>query len=232
MKAFLATTLALVAPALALADEQPTAPAPAEEQPAAPPAAPEYPPPASAAEPAPAAAPMVAAEATVVEQTRIDNVSAYGRKGTFELGGHTGMMMAPGFRNVNFSPTFGWFVSDGIELTTIAGVSNIKAGDSSSTVWSALLEPSYHVPLNRSTFGFFGVGVGAAYVSGLGTGLAVSPRIGANVLVGRSGVLTPSFSYEYTTHNVESVGDEDMKNITHAAVSSAMRINIGYTAMW
>jgi hypothetical protein len=126
----------------------------------------------------------------------------------------------------------GWFVSDNLELSAIVGVTNIKAGGESSTVWSALAEPSYHIPFNRTTFGFLGMGIGAAYVSGLGTGLAVAPRIGANVLVGRSGVLTPSLSYEYTTHNVDTVSEDDMKNITLVAVSSALRINIGYTAMW
>jgi hypothetical protein len=223
MKAFLAATLTLATPALA-DDEQTTAPPTPEEN---------LPEPESDNDPAPpVAAPVVDVDATIVEQAGIGGTTAYGRKGVLELGGYAGMMIAPGFRNVNVSPMFGWFVADNIELSAIAGVSNIKAGDQSSTVWSALVEPSYHVPFNRSTFGFLGMGVGAAYVSGLGAGLAVAPRIGANVLVGRSGVLTPSLSYEYTTHNVESVNEDDMKNITLVAVSSALRINIGYTAMW
>ena len=223
MKAFLATTLALATPALA-DDEQTTAPPTQEEN---------LPEPTSDNDPAPpVSAPVVDVDATVVAQAGVGGVTGYGRKGVLELGGYAGMMIAPGFRNVNLSPMFGWFVSDNLELSAIAGVSNIKAGDQSSTVWSALLEPSYHVPFNRTTFGFVGMGIGAAYVSGLGAGLAVAPRIGANVLVGRSGVLTPSLSYEYTTHNVETVTEDDMKNITLVAVSSALRINIGYTAMW
>lgn len=158
-----------------------------------------------------------------------ETVNGYGRKGVFELGGHTGMMISPGFRNVNVSPLFGWFVADNLELAAIAGISNIKAGDHSTTVLSALVEPSYHVPINPSTFGFLGMGIGSAYVTGLGPGLAVSPRLGAKVLVGASGVLTPSLSYEYTTHNVD---EGSMNNVTLDAVSSALRINIGYTAMW
>jgi hypothetical protein len=229
MKAFLATTLALVTPALA--DEPTPAPAPESTAPPTPEAS--LPEPTSDNDPAPpVAAPAVDVSPTIVEQAGVGGVTAYGRKGVLELGGYAGMMIAPGFRNVNLSPTFGWFVADNIELSAIGGVSNIKAGDQSSTVWSALLEPSYHVPFNRTTFGFLGMGVGAAYVSGLGAGLAVAPRIGANVLVGRSGVLTPSLSYEYTTHNVETVDEDEMKNITLVAVSSALRINIGYTAMW
>ena len=193
----------------------------------------ELPAPTSDHDPAPpVAAPAIDPAHGVVEQAGIGGDTAYGRAGVLELGGYAGLMMAPGFRNVNFSPLMGWFVSDNLELSGILGVTHIKAGDSSSTVWETLVEPSYHVPFNRETFGFIGMGVGAAYVSQLGAGLAVSPRIGLNVLVGRSGVLTPSLSYEYTTHNVQMLDSEQAKNITLVAVSSALRINIGYTAMW
>jgi hypothetical protein len=221
----LALLASLLAPvSLAFADDETAPPTPEEKLPA----------PTSDNDTAPpVAAPVVSLpDGGVVEQAGVGGVTGYGRAGVLELGGYAGMMIAPGFRNVNISPMFGWFVSDNLELSAIVGVSNIKAGDESSTVWSALLEPSYHVPFNRTTFGFLGMGIGAAYVSDLGAGLAVAPRIGANVMVGRSGVLTPSLSYEYTTHNVETVSDDDMKNITLVAVSSALRINIGYTAMW
>ena len=219
-----ASTLVLVAPALA-DDELTTAP-PTDPS--------NLPAPTSDDDPAPpVAAPGVALPDTgIVEQAGIGGPTAYGRAGVLELGGSAGMVLAPGFRNVNFAPMVGWFVSDNIELSGILGVSNIRAGDSSATVWSALVEPSYHIPMNRSMFGFFGMGIGAAYVSELGAGLAVAPRIGFNFMVGRSGVLTPSLSYEYTTHNVTTI-DEDMnEDITLVAVSSSMRINIGYTAMW
>ena len=168
----------------------------------------------------------------VVEQAGVGGVIGYGRAGVLELGGSAGLMIAPNFRNVNIAPSIGWFVADNLELSAIFGVSNVKAGDESATLWSALIEPSYHLPFNRSTFGFMGMGIGAAYVSELGAGLAVAPRIGANFLVGRSGVLTPSLSYEYTTHNVDSVSEGDMQDVTLVSVSSAMRFNVGYTAMW
>ena len=99
--------------------------------------------------------------------------------------------------------------------------------------FSALLEPSFHLPFNRSMFGFIGMGVGAAYVSELGGGMAVQPRIGMDFLVGRSGILRPSLSYEYTTHDaMGSVDDEGNTNVTLVAISSALRFNVGYSAMW
>jgi hypothetical protein len=193
----------------------------------------DLPPPTSDHDPAPpVAAPAIDPADGIVEQAGVGGDTAYGRAGVLELGGNAGLMMAPSFRVVNFSPLLGWFVSDNLELSAIVGVTHIKAGESSSTVWESLVEPSYHVPFNRTTFGFIGMGIGAAYLSELGAGLAVAPRVGLNVLVGRSGVLTPSLSYEYTTHNTQMLDTEQAKNITLAAVSTSLRINIGYTAMW
>ena len=188
--------------------------------------------PRSSSDPAPPVAAVDLPPGGLVQQAGVGGVVAYGRPGVLELGGSAGLNIAPDFRNVNVSPTIGWFIADNLELSGILGVSNIKAGTETSTVWSALVEPSYHVPFNRTTFGFLGMGIGAAYVSPLGAGLAVAPRIGANVMVGRSGVLTPSLSYEYTTHDINSTPTGQMQDITLLAVSSALRINIGYTAMW
>ena len=217
--------MAAAAPALA-DDENKTAPPTAEEN---------LPPPQSDNDPAPPVA-APAAELPpggVVEQAGVGGTVGYGRAGVLELGGSAGLMVAPDFRTVNVSPTIGWFVADNLELSGIMSVSNIKAGDASATVWSFLAEPSYHVPFNRTMFAFGGLGIGAAYVSDLGTGLAIAPRIGMNFLVGRSGVLTPSLSYEYTTHDVDEIQDTgDMTSRQVVEVSSALRINVGYTAMW
>jgi hypothetical protein len=225
---------ALAAPALA--DEQPSeGPDPEGDSKTAPPTAEEnLPKPTSDTDPAPpVASPDVALPpGGVVEQAGVGGNVGYGRAGVLELGGSAGLMIAPDFRNVNFAPSIGWFVADNLELSAILSVSNIKAGDESATVVSGLIEPSYNIPFNRTTFGFLGMGIGAAYINDLGGGLAVAPRIGAKFMVGRSGVLTPSLSYEYTTHNVESTDTGDMQDITVVAVSSALRVNIGYTAMW
>jgi hypothetical protein len=223
------TSVVLMASAtLALADdEKKTAPPTAEESLPAPTSDNDVAPPVAAPD---AALPP----GGIVKQAGIGGVVGYGRAGVLELGGSAGLMLASDFRNINVSPSIGWFVADNLELTGILSVSNIKTGDDSDsvTVWSALVEPSYHVPFNRSMFAFGGIGIGASYVSELGAGLAVAPRIGLNFMVGRSSVLTPSVSYEYTTHDVDSVDSGDMQNTSLVQVSSALRVNIGYTAMW
>jgi hypothetical protein len=165
----------------------------------------------------------------IVSQAGVGGVVGYGRAGVLELGGSAGFAFASDFRSMTLAPTIGWFIADNLELSAILSVENIKNGDNSSTLWSALLEPSYHVPFNRSVFGFLGLGVGAAHVSSVGTGFAVAPRLGMNLMVGRSGVLTPSLSYQYTTIGQEM---DPGSNVTVVALTSAVKFNVGYTAMW
>lgn len=159
-------------------------------------------------------------------------LSNYASAGTFELGASAGLMIANGFRNVNISPTFGWFIADSVKLSAILSASNVKAAEQEASVYSALGEASYHMPFNPNTFGFLGLGIGGAYIEELGGGLAVAPRIGANVIVGNWGILTPSLSYEYTTHSVKDISDEMPNGVAVVALSSALRVNIGYTATW
>jgi len=230
----LLSTIVMIAPAAAFAQSAPdTEGTPQSSAPPTPTG--ELPPAHSDADPAPPvptpAIPGLTAD--VVQQAGVGGQVGYGRAGVLELGGAAGLTLAQDIRAVNFSPSIGWFLVDNFELSAILDVTNLKAGEESATLWSALLEPSFHVPFNRSMFGFFGMGVGAAYVSQLGAGAAVAPRIGMDFLVGRSGILRPSLSYEYTTHDaMGSVDENGNTDVTLVAISSALRFNIGYSTMW
>jgi len=169
-------------------------------------------------------------EGGFVSQAGVGGLVGYGRAGVLELGGSAGFTFASDYRNLNLSPTVGWFLADNLEISAILSISNIKADSSSSTLWSGLIEPSYHIPVNRSMFGFLGLGLGASHISGLGTGFALAPRLGGNFMVGRSGVLTPSLSYQYTTINADAMGTDP--TVTVVALTSAVQLNLGYTAMW
>lgn len=168
----------------------------------------------------------------IVSQAGIGGVVGYGRAGVLELGGSAGFAIASDYRNISFAPSIGWFLADNLELSAILSISNIKAGDTSTTLWSALIEPSYHVPLNRSMFAFAGLGVGASHVSGIGTGFALAPRAGMNFMIGRSGVLTPAISYQYTTVGSDMETGGEVGAVTVVSLTSAVLFNIGYTAMW
>lgn len=171
--------------------------------------------------------------ADVVQQAGVGGTVGYGRAGVLELGGAAGLTMAQDLRAVSFSPSVGYFLVDNLQASLILDVMNLKAGNESATLWSAIVEPSFHLPFNRGMFGFVGMGVGAAYTSEVGTGLAVAPRIGMDFLVGRSGVLRPSLSYTYTTHDtMASVDGQGNTNVTVVAISSALRFNVGYSLMW
>lgn len=215
----IATTALL--PGLLLA----AAPARADDAPAAT-IEPQLPPPLWPQNPEPATTTPVAAP-VVIEQDNLITESRYARKGTMEVGASAGMMLSSQFRAINVAPSIGWFVAENFELTAIAAVANAKAGSANATTFAALLEPSYHLPLGRSMFGFLGVGVGAAYETDLGAGIALAPRIGANFLVGSSGVVSPSLQYMYVSHDQMTSDD-----VTTDALTNAMSVNVGYTTMW
>src|SRR6185369_14519276 len=96
----------------------------------------------------------------IVDQAGVGGTVGYGRAGVLELGGAAGLTMAQDIRAVNFAPSIGWFLVDNFELSGILDVTNLKAGGEQATLWSALAEPSMHLPFNRSLFGFVGMGVG------------------------------------------------------------------------
>ncbi len=165
----------------------------------------------------------------IVKQAGVGGVTGYGRSGVLELGGAAGFRVGTDLTQVNVAPSFGWFVADNLQLSAILDIGYVSTSEEDATTVSALVEPSYHLPFNRSVFGFFGFGMGVAYTdqADLGAGFALAPRLGMNVLVGRSGILTPFMSWQYTTHDTAAT-----QNTTLVAVSSAFRFNVGYTVMW
>lgn len=251
-------TLVVCAPVAALADE-PTgsdpfgqAQQPAPPPPPLPPNAHYTPAPPPAAAPAPAA--PAAAAAPVATQTTAaaaatqqtpqpisiytqENKGAaptYAQQGVMEFGVSAGLSLAQDIRALNIAPSLGWFMSDSFEMSAIADLTNIKAGSESATLYSGLVEPSFHVAMSgNNVFGFVGMGVGGAYVRELGGALAVAPRLGMDVRLGHAGILRPSLAYEYTTHDaMGAVDSKGNSNVALIGVSSALRFNIGYSAMW
>ena len=185
------------------------------------------PPPESSNEPRPPVAMPSPPPGGIVKQAGVGGVTGYGRAGVLELGGFAGMTAASGFTSMNINPTIGWFFADNMQLSAILGLSHVRTEDDSATMVSVLAEPSYHLPFSRSAFGFLGLGLGTAYHQEAGLGFAMAPRIGANFLVGRSGILTPSLSYQYNSHETD-----EMAGSTYVVMSTALAANIGYTVMW
>jgi hypothetical protein len=187
--------------------------------------------PASDADPAPPVAMPGSTSATVVRQAGVGGQVGYGRSGVLELGGAAGFTSTNGFTRVSLTPSVGWFVADNFQISGLLGFNYARTkdemGSADASMTSVLFEPSYHLPLSRTAFAFGGVGFGGAYVSGPGLGFAMAPRVGANFMVGRSGVLTPALSWQYTTHEAD-----ETPNGVAVVVSSAVMANVGYTVMW
>ena len=174
----------------------------------------------------PVAQPMIPAGG-VVEQAGIGGPTGYGRAGVLELGGSAGFTAASDLTQVSFTPSIGWFAADNLELSALMGFTYIETGDQNSTYTSLQAEPSYHLPFNEKTFGFLGLGLGASYLKGPGMAFAMTPRLGANMMVGRSGVLTPAIAWSYNTYD-----SQDTSNGMLLTVGSSVVANIGYTVMW
>lgn len=167
----------------------------------------------------------------IVKQAGVGGQTGYGRAGVLELGGAASFRAGSGFQQASVSPSIGWFLADNFQVSGMFDLGYVSTDADSVMTTSLLVEPSYHIPFNRSVFAFLGIGLGAAHVEDLGFGFATAPRVGMNVLVGRSGILTPSLSWQYTTHDAK-IMDNGPTDTTTLAVSSAARFNIGYTVMW
>lgn len=187
----------------------------------------DLPPSRSSDEPRPPAPAISRPQTTVVKQAGIGGPVAYGRSGVLELGGSLAFTAADDFTSFSLSPSIGWFFADNLELSAILRISHVATGGQDANFFSALAEPSLHVPLNDMLFLFGGLGAGISWVEGPGVGFALAPRLGVNLMIGRSGVLTPQFLIQYATHDAVTTTEGDV-----LAASVTYGVGVGYTVMW
>ncbi|MBI2897285.1 MAG: hypothetical protein HYY06_27250 [Deltaproteobacteria bacterium] len=163
----------------------------------------------------------------IAEGAGVGGTTGYGRAGVLELGGSVGFSWASDFAEIRVAPQIGWFVVDRVELSAITSMAYINTGGEGSGYVTLLAEPSLHVPMSDVLFGFAGLGLGLAYADGPGTGFAVAPRFGANLLVGRSGVLSPALQAVWSTAGTVQKGQSSL-----LAVGFSLGLNVGFTVMW
>jgi hypothetical protein len=189
--------------------------------------------------PPPAPPPTITTAGGITEQAGIGSTQTYGRAGVLELGGFLNFTGASGFTSIQVSPTVGFFVFDNFEVTGILGINYVHqtfqtaAGEVSNhkTIVRVLAEPSYHLPFSRTVWGFLGIGVGVASVpvstDSSSVGFDIAPRIGANFLVGRSGLISPAFFIDYTTGEALQTSGSSI-----LGVNTTYGLQAGYTVMW
>ena len=164
----------------------------------------------------------------ILEQAGTGSTIAYAEAGVLELGGSASFSTSNALTTTTVSPTIGWFIADNIQLSGIIDLNyaNVDGADGALST-AALLEPSYHLPFTDRVFGFAGLGAGISYFEDAGAGFAVRPRVGANIIVGRSGIFTPAVNVGYST--VEAASAQGRTLLT---VEPSVGLSAGYTVMW
>ncbi|MGB5809299.1 MAG: hypothetical protein WBG86_02140 [Polyangiales bacterium] len=127
---------------------------------------------------------------------------AYAEKGVVELGGGFLVDTSKGGTFISFRPSAGFFIVDNFLLSAIVelGWSNPDGVDSFLT-FGGFIEPSFHFPFSDRVLGFVGLGVGGTYNNQDG-GFALRPRIGTDILIGRSGIFRPAIEMTWSTADV------------------------------
>jgi hypothetical protein len=188
----------------------------------------------------PAPIPLLYAAPEVGDPPAGEKPRTYGARGVVELGGFANFSGASDFTSIQFSPTAGIFVFDGVEVSLILGLNYVHqtfdVGTPSEhgehkTIVRVLGEPSYHLPLGSGVWAFLGVGLGVASATGSAGGARggfdVSPRAGANFLVGRSGIFTPAAFFDYTTGASTLASNGNLRGL-----DKTYGVQAGYTVTW
>lgn len=125
----------------------------------------------------------------VVEQAGVGGEIAYGRAGVLEIGGYASVAASTLGAVGILRPFVGWFVTDGFELTLANDLVFRHVDDSGLQVtFAGTIEPSGHIPLVTRLWLAIGCGLGFLW-NGIEAGFLATPRIGLDLLVGRSGML-------------------------------------------
>ncbi len=117
---------------------------------------------------------------------------AYARASVVELGGTLALTHESETTIFRIAPSVGYFVVDNIELTLFPELRIVNVDGQTDVTVGAMLEPSYHVPFSDRLYGFLGVGFGLRYAEDPGVDFALRPRLGMDIMVGRSGILKPA----------------------------------------
>jgi len=168
----------------------------------------------------------------VAEQAGVGGPIPFGAAAVLEVGGNGTFAATADFWYLRARPFVGWFVADGIQLTfgndIIFGQ---NTGEPLRIAFTAMLEPSAHFPVRKRVWIALGVGVGVSYArveQRAKVGGVLTPRLGMDMLVGRSGMFHLSPIVTLTTSEVV--------NPTSRTLGSGNRIaggvEIGYGALF
>lgn len=192
----------------------------------------------------PAPSPIIGRRMGLVRQAGIGGPVSYARGGVLELGGGLSYLSGHHYTNLSVTPSVGYFITNNFELSVLTTLAynrspNPDGNVGHNTSLVAVVEPSVHLPIVDHLFVFAGLGAGVAYHQQAATavGFALAPRVGFDVMVGRSGVLTPSFNVNWSTNSVTPKAQEAVKadsnvNGRLVAVRTLLGASIAYKVMF
>jgi hypothetical protein len=189
----------------------------------------------SASDPEPPARPDFGDEpdfsdgAEVARDAGVGSPLAYGRQTVLELGGTFLFSHRSETTEFGAAPSLGYFLFDGFEVTLFAlfrvlhvsGDDQAPAGTPEADgqtdfVFQPLIEPSYHLVLTDGLYAFAGAGLGLTIAEEPVVDFVVRPRIGLDVLIGRSAIFKPAFFMDLGV--ADGLG--------------AIGVEAGFSAMW
>lgn len=127
-------------------------------------------------------------ELDVVEQAGVGGPVPYAAANVLETGGTASLSIDDLSAAGVLRPYVGWFPVDGFELTYANDLAFRYAGDQIQAAFAATVEPSGHFPVAPRLWIALGCGLGILW-NGSDAGFEAVPRVGLDVLVGRSGML-------------------------------------------
>jgi len=137
---------------------------------------------------------------------------AYARRSVVELGGSLAFTHQSETTTFMFTPTVGYFVADGFELSLLPElrITDVEAddgGDNAADVSiGGAVEPSFHLAFNPSVYGFLALGVGVRYAEDPGFDLFFRPSLGMDIMIGRSGILKPALFMDVGVNEGSTAG--------------------------
>jgi hypothetical protein len=167
-------------------------------------------------------------EVEVAKNAGVGGDLAYASRSVVEVGGVLALRHQSKTTTFRVAPSIGYFFVDNLQLTLFPQLTITRigaddrapgeAGEGAQTDWlvGAVLEPSYHLPFNDRLLGFVGLGVGLNFAEDPKVDFLFRPRLGLDVLVGRSGIFKPAAFMD--------VGLKDGL--------SAGGLEAGFTVMW
>lgn len=137
----------------------------------------------------------------VAKNAGVGSDLAYATRSVVEMGGVLALTHQSKTTLFRVAPSIGYFFVDNLELTLFPELNITHIGgdggaddEGGQTDWrlGVVLEPSYHLPFNDRLLAFVGLGVGLNFAEDPAVDFLFRPRLGLDILVGRSGILKPA----------------------------------------